>query len=104
MSRQAISDLDQSRIQTIRAAISAASDDVRARHSWLRHQDAIGALIMALSIAGAVASKLRCDKSCQELASLVKDSAELMSRTSLNKAGILEVCTRKKNATINEWE
>lgn len=56
MSRQAISDLDRSRIQTIRAAISAASDDVRARHNWLRHQDAIGALIMALSIAGAVAS------------------------------------------------
>ncbi|WP_348672029.1 fatty acid desaturase [uncultured Abyssibacter sp.] len=56
METRNLSDSDKQKIQTIRAGISAASDDLRRRHRWLRHQNAIGALIMAGSIAGAVAS------------------------------------------------
>lgn len=51
-----LSDADKHRIQSIRTGVSAAADGLRQRHRWLRHQNLIGALIMAGSIAGAVAS------------------------------------------------
>lgn len=49
-------DSDEARTARIKAAIRAESERVRARHPVLRHQDAIGAAIMALSIAGMIAS------------------------------------------------
>ncbi|NKF22090.1 fatty acid desaturase [Solimonas sp. C16B3] len=47
---------DAERVATIKAAIRAESERVRARWGFLRHQDAIGAAIMALSVAGMIAS------------------------------------------------
>lgn len=47
---------DEARTARIKAAIRAESERVRARFGFLRHQDAIGATIMALSVAGMVAS------------------------------------------------
>lgn len=46
----------EQRVATIKAAIRAESERVRARYGFLRHQDAIGALIMAVSVLGMIAS------------------------------------------------
>ncbi|HET8883275.1 MAG TPA: fatty acid desaturase [Solimonas sp.] len=49
-------DRDAERVATIKSAIRAESERVRARLPWLRHQDAIGAAIMAVSVLGMIAS------------------------------------------------
>jgi fatty acid desaturase len=36
----------------VRAAVAAAGDELRRRHRWLRHQDAIGLGILLMSVAG----------------------------------------------------
>jgi fatty acid desaturase len=51
-----LSAADAERVARIKAAIRAESERVRARWGFLRHQDAIGAAIMALSVAGMIAS------------------------------------------------
>src|SRR5690606_29830797 len=53
-SRAAVSPQDRARDKRIQRELLAISDDVRARHGWLRHQDAIGFAIFATSIAGCV--------------------------------------------------
>jgi len=40
----------------IRKVVLQAGEDLRARHSWLKHQDAIGAGIMIFSLAGMIGS------------------------------------------------
>ncbi|NGY04988.1 fatty acid desaturase [Solimonas terrae] len=47
---------DAERVATIKTAIRAESERVRARLPWLRHQDAIGAAIMAISVLGMIVS------------------------------------------------
>ncbi len=44
------------RAERIRAVVSAASDDLRTRHPWLRHQNAVGAGILLVALAGMFAS------------------------------------------------
>jgi len=46
---------DAERAEHIRREVMAAGDALRVRHPWLRHQDAIGAAIMAFALAGMVA-------------------------------------------------
>lgn len=53
-SRSAVNPQDRARDKQIQRELLAISDDVRARHGWLRHQDAIGFSIFAISIAGCV--------------------------------------------------
>ena len=43
---------DAQKSEHIRAVVLKAGEDLRARHPWLRHQDAIGATIMAVSLLG----------------------------------------------------
>jgi fatty acid desaturase len=57
MTRQAetpvgLSKADKDKIEYVRSEVLRSGERLRARHAWLRHQDAIGALILALSIAG----------------------------------------------------
>ena len=40
------------KIEYVRSEVLRAGEQLRARHTWLRHQDTIGALILALSIVG----------------------------------------------------
>ncbi len=47
---------DAQKSEHIRSVVLQAGEDLRARHPWLRHQDAIGATIMAVSLLGMVAS------------------------------------------------
>lgn len=47
---------DAERTTTIQAAIREAERKLRARHPWLRHQDALGALLMATAAGGMLAS------------------------------------------------
>lgn len=49
---------DAERIARVKHVVLAASDDVRRRYSFLRHQDAIGATIMAVSLLGMIGSGL----------------------------------------------
>ncbi len=54
----ALSTEDRSRIVRINTAIRAASRDLRQRHTWLRHQDAIGVALLCLSAAGMVGASM----------------------------------------------
>lgn len=45
---------DAEKVAHIKKVVLQAGEDLRARHPWLRHQDAIGATIMAVSLAGMV--------------------------------------------------
>lgn len=45
---------DAEKTAHIKRVVAAAGDAVKARHPWMRHQDAIGATIMALSLAGMI--------------------------------------------------
>lgn len=45
---------DAEKTARIKQVVLQAGQDLRARHPWLKHQDAIGALIMAVSLAGMV--------------------------------------------------
>jgi fatty acid desaturase len=47
---------DARKAEHIREVVLKAGEDLRARHPWLRHQDAIGATVMLLSLLGMVAS------------------------------------------------
>ncbi|MES2089980.1 MAG: fatty acid desaturase [Pseudomonadota bacterium] len=47
---------DDKKAEHIRAVVLQAGVDLRARHPWLRHQDAIGATIMVVSLLGMIAS------------------------------------------------
>lgn len=47
---------DAQKSDHIRSVVLKAGEDLRARHPWLRHQDAIGASIMAVSLLGMLAS------------------------------------------------
>ena len=47
---------DAQKSEHIRSVVLKAGEDLRARHPWLKHQDAIGATIMAVSLLGMVAS------------------------------------------------
>lgn len=47
---------DAQKSEHIRTVVLQAGIDLRQRHPWLRHQDAIGATIMAVSLLGMVAS------------------------------------------------
>jgi len=47
---------DAQKSEHIRSVVLQAGEDLRARHPWLRHQDAIGATIMIVSLLGMVAS------------------------------------------------
>lgn len=47
---------DEQQVAAIKAAIRAESERIRARYGFLRHQDAIGAAIMALSVLGMIGS------------------------------------------------
>ena len=47
---------DAQKADHIRTVVLKAGDDLRARHPWLKHQDAIGASIMAVSLLGMIAS------------------------------------------------
>lgn len=47
-----ISRADREKIRYVRDEVTRAGEQLRARHAWLRHQDAIGALILAFAIAG----------------------------------------------------
>ncbi len=46
---------DAERSDEIRRVVNAASTELRQRHPWLRHQDAIGAGILAFALTGMVA-------------------------------------------------
>jgi fatty acid desaturase len=50
-----ISKADREKIQYVRDEVTRAGEQLRARHAWLRHQDAIGALVLAISMAGMLA-------------------------------------------------
>ncbi|MDF1822661.1 MAG: fatty acid desaturase [Alcanivoracaceae bacterium] len=54
--RRAAANPDRARDKQIQRELLAISDDVRARHGWLRHQNAIGLAIFTISIAGCVAN------------------------------------------------
>ncbi|MDP3856233.1 MAG: fatty acid desaturase [Stagnimonas sp.] len=47
---------DEEKINHVRTNMQLAGDSLRSRHPWLRHQDAIGASIMTLSVIGMIAS------------------------------------------------
>ncbi len=47
---------DEKKAEHIRSVVLQAGVDLRARHPWLRHQDAIGATIMVVSLLGMIAS------------------------------------------------
>lgn len=47
---------DAQKSEHIRSVVLKAGVDLRARHAWLRHQDAIGATIMVVSLLGMIAS------------------------------------------------
>lgn len=47
---------DAQKADHIRAVVLQAGVDLRARHTWLRHQDAIGATILTVSLLGMLAS------------------------------------------------
>jgi fatty acid desaturase len=47
---------DARKADHIRTVVLQAGQDLRARHPWLRHQDAIGAAIMVVAVLGMVAS------------------------------------------------
>ena len=49
---------DAERIARVKHVVLAASDDVRRRYPFLRHQDAIGATIMAVSLLGMIGRRL----------------------------------------------
>ena len=51
-----LSKTDKEKIEYVRSEVLRAGEQLRARHSWLRHQDAIGALILAFSIAACLAA------------------------------------------------
>ena len=50
-----VSNSDREKIQYVRDEVTRAGEMLRARHAWLRHQDAIGALILAFAIVGMLA-------------------------------------------------
>jgi fatty acid desaturase len=47
---------DAQKADHIRSVVLKAGEDLRARHTWLRHQDTIGATIMAVSLLGMLIS------------------------------------------------
>ena len=47
---------DAQKAEHIKSTVLAAGVELRARHGWLRHQDAIGASIMIISLLGMIAS------------------------------------------------
>lgn len=47
---------DAQKADHIRTVVLKAGDDLRARHPWLQHQDAIGATVMVVSLLGMIAS------------------------------------------------
>lgn len=47
---------DAQKADHIRTVVLKAGEDLRARHPWLKHQDAIGATIMAVSLLGMIGS------------------------------------------------
>lgn len=47
---------DAQKSEHIRSVVLKAGEDLRARHPWLRHQDAIGATIMVVSLLGMIAT------------------------------------------------
>lgn len=47
---------DAEKTAHIKRVVTQAGADLRARHPWLKHQDAIGVTIMALSLAGMIGS------------------------------------------------
>ncbi len=47
---------DAQKTARIRAVVTQAGQDLRQRHPWLRHQDAIGVFIMAASLSGMIGS------------------------------------------------
>jgi hypothetical protein len=50
-----LSKADKEKIEYVRSEVLRAGEQLRARHRWLRHQDAIGTLILIFSLAGMLA-------------------------------------------------
>ena len=50
-----LSKADREKIEYVRSEVLRAGDQLRARYKLLRHQDTIGALILAFSLAGMLA-------------------------------------------------